>query len=129
VRLICAYFFLRLTLLRNTDPSTTGMIRPSSPTTAATRNPTKSSNGSGYVSVAGLLYKVSSASIHHWYLPCTRSRVPVNGSKDLQDSGGLRRFAIERSGDPMGLPRSHIHGSMSTWRVSCCICTEECCLE
>ncbi|KAJ7644179.1 hypothetical protein FB45DRAFT_897156 [Roridomyces roridus] len=35
------------------------------------------------------------------------SRVPVNGFKDLQGSDGPRRFTIERSGDPMGLPRSH----------------------
>jgi len=35
------------------------------------------------------------------------SRVPVNGFKDLQGSDGPRRFTIERSGDPQGLPRSH----------------------
>ncbi|EDR13792.1 uncharacterized protein LACBIDRAFT_309180 [Laccaria bicolor S238N-H82] len=35
------------------------------------------------------------------------SRVPVNGFKDLQGSDGPRRFTIEKSGDPMGLPRSH----------------------
>ncbi|KAJ7459905.1 hypothetical protein FB451DRAFT_1271939 [Mycena latifolia] len=35
------------------------------------------------------------------------SRVPVNGFKDLQGSDGPRRFTIERSGDPHGLPRSH----------------------
>ncbi|KAJ7675766.1 hypothetical protein DFH06DRAFT_1292026 [Mycena polygramma] len=35
------------------------------------------------------------------------SRVPVNGFKDLQGSDGPRRFTIERSGDPLGLPRSH----------------------
>ena len=35
------------------------------------------------------------------------SRVPVNGSKDLQGSDGPRRFTIEKSGDPSGLPRSH----------------------
>ena len=35
------------------------------------------------------------------------SRVPVNGFKDLQGSDGPRRFTIEKSGDPAGLPRSH----------------------
>jgi E3 ubiquitin-protein ligase NEDD4 len=35
------------------------------------------------------------------------SRVPVNGFKDLQGSDGPRRFTIEKSGDPDGLPRSH----------------------
>ena len=35
------------------------------------------------------------------------SRVPVNGFKDLQGSDGPRRFTIEKSGDPSGLPRSH----------------------
>ena len=35
------------------------------------------------------------------------SRVPVNGFKDLQGSDGPRRFTIEKSGDPPGLPRSH----------------------
>ncbi|KAF9468470.1 hypothetical protein BDZ94DRAFT_1153978 [Collybia nuda] len=35
------------------------------------------------------------------------SRVPVNGFKDLQGSDGPRRFTIEKSGDPHGLPRSH----------------------
>ncbi|KIY45606.1 HECT-domain-containing protein [Fistulina hepatica ATCC 64428] len=35
------------------------------------------------------------------------SRVPVNGFKDLQGSDGPRRFTIEKSGDPQGLPRSH----------------------
>ncbi|KAL0961110.1 hypothetical protein HGRIS_006087 [Hohenbuehelia grisea] len=35
------------------------------------------------------------------------SRVPVNGFKDLQGSDGPRRFTIEKSGDPTGLPRSH----------------------
>jgi len=35
------------------------------------------------------------------------SRVPVNGFKDLQGSDGPRRFTIEKSGDPLGLPRSH----------------------
>ncbi|KAI0030488.1 hypothetical protein K488DRAFT_54121, partial [Vararia minispora EC-137] len=35
------------------------------------------------------------------------SRVPVNGFKDLQGSDGPRRFTIEKSGDPNGLPRSH----------------------
>jgi hypothetical protein len=34
--------------------------------------------------------------------------VPVNGFKDLQGSDGLRRFTIEKSGDPSGLPRSHM---------------------
>jgi E3 ubiquitin-protein ligase NEDD4 len=35
------------------------------------------------------------------------SRVPVNGFKDLQGSDGPRRFTIEKSGSPDGLPRSH----------------------
>lgn len=35
------------------------------------------------------------------------SRVPVNGFKDLHGSDGPRRFTIEKSGDPQGLPRSH----------------------
>ncbi|KAF4576917.1 hypothetical protein EYR36_004901 [Pleurotus pulmonarius] len=35
------------------------------------------------------------------------SRLPVNGFKDLQGSDGPRRFTIEKSGDPQGLPRSH----------------------
>jgi E3 ubiquitin-protein ligase NEDD4 len=35
------------------------------------------------------------------------SRAPANGFKDLQGSDGLRRFKIEKSGDPSGLPRSH----------------------
>ncbi|KAN0132216.1 hypothetical protein V8E53_009982 [Lactarius tabidus] len=35
------------------------------------------------------------------------SRVAVNGFKDLQGSDGPRRFTIEKSGDPSGLPRSH----------------------
>ncbi|KAG6854113.1 hypothetical protein C0991_010277 [Blastosporella zonata] len=35
------------------------------------------------------------------------SRIPVNGFKDLQGSDGPRRFTIEKSGDPQGLPRSH----------------------
>lgn len=35
------------------------------------------------------------------------SRVPPNGFKDLQGSDGPRRFTIEKSGDPQGLPRSH----------------------
>ena len=34
------------------------------------------------------------------------SRVPVNGFKDLQGSDGPRRFTIEKSGNPSGLPRS-----------------------
>ncbi|KAF5369483.1 hypothetical protein D9758_002754 [Tetrapyrgos nigripes] len=34
------------------------------------------------------------------------SRVPVNGFKDLQGSDGPRRFTIEKSGSPDGLPRS-----------------------
>lgn len=33
--------------------------------------------------------------------------MPVNGFKDLQGSDGPRRFTIEKSGDPQGLPRSH----------------------
>ena len=33
--------------------------------------------------------------------------MPVNGFKDLQGSDGPRRFTIEKSGDPHGLPRSH----------------------
>ena len=33
--------------------------------------------------------------------------MPVNGFKDLQGSDGPRRFTIEKSGDPAGLPRSH----------------------
>ena len=36
------------------------------------------------------------------------SRVPVNGFKDLQGSDGPRLFTIEKSGDPSGLPRSHM---------------------
>ena len=84
MRLICAYFLLHLTLLRNTDPSTTGMIRPSSPTTA------------GYEKTDQVIER---------FWTCTRawptvqkfrplqfttgtSRVPVNGFKDLQDSDG-----------------------------------------
>ncbi|KAJ5637422.1 hypothetical protein N7490_007301 [Penicillium lividum] len=35
------------------------------------------------------------------------SRIPVNGFKDLQGSDGPRRFTIEKSGDPMALPKSH----------------------
>jgi len=35
------------------------------------------------------------------------SRVPVNGFKDIHGSDGLRRFTIEKSGGPSGLPRSH----------------------
>ncbi|TDL27594.1 HECT-domain-containing protein [Rickenella mellea] len=35
------------------------------------------------------------------------SRIPVNGFKDLQGSDGPRRFTIEKSGDPNGLPKSH----------------------
>ena len=35
------------------------------------------------------------------------SQAPVNGFKDLQGSDGPRRFTIEKSGDPSGLPRSH----------------------
>ena len=35
------------------------------------------------------------------------SRAPVNGFKDLQGSDDPRRFTIEKSGDPKGLPRSH----------------------
>jgi len=35
------------------------------------------------------------------------SRVPVNGFKDLQGGDGPRRFTIEKSRDPSGLPRSH----------------------
>jgi len=35
------------------------------------------------------------------------SKIPVNGFKDLQGSDGPRRFTIEKSGDPQGLPRSH----------------------
>jgi len=33
--------------------------------------------------------------------------VSVNAFKDLQGSDGPRRFTIEKSGDPKGLPRSH----------------------
>lgn len=39
------------------------------------------------------------------------SRIPVNGFKDLQGSDGPRRFTIEKSGDPIALPKSH------TWYV------------
>lgn len=39
------------------------------------------------------------------------SRIPVNGFKDLQGSDGPRRFTIEKSGDPVALPKSH------TWYV------------
>ena len=35
------------------------------------------------------------------------SRVLVNGFKEIQGSAGPRRFTIETSGDPSGLPRSH----------------------
>jgi len=35
-------------------------------------------------------------------VPCA-----VNGFKDLQGGDGPRRFTIEKSGDPNGLPRSH----------------------
>lgn len=35
------------------------------------------------------------------------SRIPVNGFKDLQGSDGPRRFTIEKSGNPDGLPKSH----------------------
>ncbi|KAI9209602.1 uncharacterized protein BJ171DRAFT_3868 [Polychytrium aggregatum] len=35
------------------------------------------------------------------------SRIPVNGFKDLQGSDGPRRFTIEKTGDPNGLPKSH----------------------
>ncbi|KAJ6004169.1 hypothetical protein N7522_005814 [Penicillium canescens] len=35
------------------------------------------------------------------------SRIPVNGFKDLQGSDGPRRFTIEKSGDPVALPKSH----------------------
>jgi len=35
------------------------------------------------------------------------SRVPVNGFKDLQGSDGPRKFTIEKSGDPLSLPKSH----------------------
>ncbi|KAL4987592.1 E3 ubiquitin-protein ligase RSP5 [Aspergillus falconensis] len=35
------------------------------------------------------------------------SRIPVNGFKDLQGSDGPRRFTIEKSGDPIALPKSH----------------------
>lgn len=41
------------------------------------------------------------------------SRIPVNGFKDLQGSDGPRRFTIEKSGDPIALPKSH------TWYVFC----------
>ena len=36
------------------------------------------------------------------------ARVPVNGFKDLQGRDGLNCFTIEKSGDPNGLPRSHM---------------------
>ena len=39
------------------------------------------------------------------------SRIPVNGFKDLQGSDGPRRFTVEKSGDPVALPKSH------TWYV------------
>lgn len=42
------------------------------------------------------------------------SRIPVNGFKDLQGSDGPRRFTIEKSGDPIALPKSH------TWYVISC---------
>jgi len=35
------------------------------------------------------------------------SRVPVNGSKDLQSSDGQRHSTIEKNGNPNRLPRSH----------------------
>ena len=35
------------------------------------------------------------------------SRIPVNGFKDLQGSDGPRRVTIEKSGDPIALPKSH----------------------
>lgn len=35
------------------------------------------------------------------------SRVPVNGFKNLKGGDGPRCFAIEKSKDPSGLPRSH----------------------
>jgi E3 ubiquitin-protein ligase NEDD4 len=35
------------------------------------------------------------------------TRSPVNGFKDLQGSGGLQRFAIEKAGDPDQSPKSH----------------------
>jgi E3 ubiquitin-protein ligase NEDD4 len=59
-----------------------------------------------------------------WFWQCVRSwpgerkskllqfvtgttRVPVNGFKDLQGSDGPRKFTIEKSGDPLSLPKSH----------------------
>jgi len=60
-------FYLHLTLLRNTDPFTTGMMRPSSPTAAASHRMVLDM----YPCLAWCA-KVSSASIHRWYLPCTR---------------------------------------------------------
>lgn len=42
------------------------------------------------------------------------SRIPVNGFKDLQGSDGPRRFTVEKSGDPVALPKSH------TWYVFDC---------
>ena len=35
------------------------------------------------------------------------SRIPVNGFKDLQGSDGPRKFTIEKTGSPNGLPKSH----------------------
>ncbi len=59
-----------------------------------------------------------------WFWKCVRSwpperrsrllqfatgtrRIPVNGFKDLHGSAGLRRFMIEKAGDPNELPKSH----------------------
>jgi len=117
-------FYLHLTLLRNTDPYTTGMIRPSSPTTAATGKPTSHRIVLNIYPCLACFAKVSSAPIQHWYLLCTRQW--LQGSPGLWRSEKVCYREVWRS---YGTAKKHIHGSIGTWRVSCCIFTEECCLE
>ena len=76
-------FFLHLTLLLNTDPSTTGMIRPRSPTTAATRKPKSHRTVLDMHPCLASCARILSASIQHWYVPCTHQW--------LQRSPGLWR--------------------------------------
>jgi len=44
------------------------------------------------------------------------SRVPVSGFKDLQDSDGPGRFAIEKSGDPLGLNEREVTNMLTLER-------------
>ena len=132
MRLICAYFASLLSRLQSTDPSTIGTTGPSSPTIAATRRPTKSSNGSGSVSVLGRLNE-SLVYFNSPLVPPVYLSMVSRISKALMDREDLLSRSLVILWGCQEAIRVligwiyHPIKIMRAWRVSCYLLLSECC--